>query len=322
MRKILKFLVKCATSEPLRILFSVIFLNKISYRIFNYIYERSPHILVELFVRLSRQPGFDFVWKILLPNDSEVLVNVNKDLPLSFQFALSYRWHDPGLKALETLLNDKLDLEKSYFDIGANLGIRSLYPLSVGRRTILFEPNFKLNEFTVRLFIENGFTNYKTENLLMSDKQGNANFYLSPSGYLSSVSREHAMTDRTRGVVEDIVSEMTSIDLYLAERPDEIKPGIIKIDVEGHELQVLHGAALTVKSYKPYLIVEILKGSENSELIYDFMDKLGYRCYVILNNVHLKLKFLTTPADMNLDFRSDNFLFAESDEIIREFVIS
>lgn len=171
------------------------------------------------------------------------------------------------------------------------------------------------------MFIENGFTNYKTENLLMSDKQGNANFYLSPSGYLSSVSREHAMTDKTKGVVEDIVSEMTSIDLYLAERPDEIIPGIIKIDVEGHELQVLQGAITTINNNKPYLIVEILKGSENSELIYDLMDKMGYRCYVILNNIHLKLKLLTTPADMNIDFKSENFLFAESDEFIREFVI-
>ena len=51
-------------------------------------------------------------------------------------------------------------------------------------------------------------------------------------------------------------------------------PSIIKIDVEGHELNVLKGAVNTIKKHKPMILIEIHQ-FENSE-IPEFIESLGY----------------------------------------------
>ena len=51
-------------------------------------------------------------------------------------------------------------------------------------------------------------------------------------------------------------------------------PSIIKIDVEGHELQVLEGAINTIKTHMPMILIEI-HNFENSE-IPKFLENLGY----------------------------------------------
>ena len=62
------------------------------------------------------------------------------------------------------------------------------------------------------------------------------------------------------------------------ERLDDIYTGVpsfIKIDVEGHELQVLKGASETIKKYKPSILIEIHNFSEDSE-VHQYLKSLGY----------------------------------------------
>ena len=62
------------------------------------------------------------------------------------------------------------------------------------------------------------------------------------------------------------------------ERLDDIYTGVpsfIKIDVEGHELQVLKGATETIKKHKPTILIEIHDFSEDSE-IHQYLKSLGY----------------------------------------------
>lgn len=49
----------------------------------------------------------------------------------------------------------------------------------------------------------------------------------------------------------------------------------IKIDVEGHELEVLQGARETLLKYRPVVFVEI--SSENKTKVHEYLTKLGYR---------------------------------------------
>jgi len=70
------------------------------------------------------------------------------------------------------------------------------------------------------------------------------------------------------------------------ERLDDIIPQdqpveLIKIDVEGAELEVLKGAKRILRSYKPVVLFEFGKGGSDlygatAELMYDFFDELGY----------------------------------------------
>ena len=56
--------------------------------------------------------------------------------------------------------------------------------------------------------------------------------------------------------------------------------GFIKIDVEGHELEVIKGAKETINKYNPILLVEIEKRhSKESEETINFINNLGYECF-------------------------------------------
>jgi hypothetical protein len=60
-------------------------------------------------------------------------------------------------------------------------------------------------------------------------------------------------------------------------RLDDIYKGrvsLIKIDVEGHELEVLKGAENTIKKYMPTLLIEIFD-FENNE-VPKYLKSLGY----------------------------------------------
>jgi FkbM family methyltransferase len=309
-------IVKMLFNDLSKSLFSFLFLNKLTIGVFNYVFENSPGFLLEAFVRLSKQPDFDFIWKILLSGKKKIFVRVQKNNPQSFQFALSYKWHDRGLRKLETILNDRLDKNSIYIDIGANLGLRSVYSLSQGRKTILFEPNPKLRKFTESLFNDNNFKNFVIENVCISNNAGSSRFYISPSSYLSSLELEHATSDQTEGNVEEINVDKVTLDEYLKTNAATESPSIIKIDVEGHEYEVIEGALLTIYKHRPFLLIEVLRESPKSELLFKKLHEISYNCYAILKTSSLTLVRINDPDQFKVDYSTDNYLFAPEDEAL------
>ena len=104
--------------------------------ILNICYEFAPHWLRNIFIKIAggtpryvSQPKHDFIWKIYLSNNVQFKVPVDSRDIKTWQFAISYKWHDIGLKTIEEFLNNKIPLEKVFLDIGANLSLRSLYSL-------------------------------------------------------------------------------------------------------------------------------------------------------------------------------------------------
>jgi FkbM family methyltransferase len=78
-------------------------------------------------------------------------------------------------------------------------------------------------------------------------------------------------TQKTDGMDE---STKTTVSCH---RLDDIYKGrvsLIKIDVEGHELEVLKGAENTIKKYMPTLLIEIFD-FENNE-VPKYLKSLGY----------------------------------------------
>jgi len=85
----------------------------------------------------------------------------------------------------------------------------------------------------------------------------------------------------------------------------ENKIGFIKIDVEGHELEVIEGALKTIKENKPVLLVEI-EEKHSKRMVIDsikYIENIGYKCYFEKNKELLQVEKL---KNVNEEF---NFFF-------------
>jgi hypothetical protein len=71
---------------------------------------------------------------------------------------------------------------------------------------------------------------------------------------------------------------MLTIDQLVTNRVD-----LIKIDVEGMELDVLEGAQASLLRYKPIMLIEVIK--TNRQLLQDRLISLGYKLFPMGINV-------------------------------------
>lgn len=158
------------------------------------------------------------------------------------------------------------------FDIGAHLGLHTLFYSAVADQVVAFEPapgNYARLAENVAL---NGRTNVSMWNVALSDRSAVLDFLdngISQTGTLLMNAR-HAQGFRKIQVQ--------------AHRLDELElpaPDLIKIDCEGAELQVLRGAAETLRRYRPVLHLEVhpLLGVSEAE-VREFLDSAGYTIQV------------------------------------------
>jgi FkbM family methyltransferase len=134
-------------------------------------------------------------------------------------------------------------------DIGANIGqMTNLMRHQVGPRgkVISFEPHPELfSELSYNakdLAPTRGIGAVELHNLALSDVTGDGFMNV---GNLWSINRGMAkIVDKTDGEDSLVPVRMSSLDAALGE---EIRVGLCKVDVEGHELKVLKGAAHLLK---------------------------------------------------------------------------
>ena len=67
----------------------------------------------------------------------------------------------------------------------------------------------------------------------------------------------------------------------------------IKIDVEGHELSVLHGLEKTIEKHRPYLYVETR--SETTETVPEHLSQLKYRAIYNYSRYEGVINFMFEP---------------------------
>ncbi|WP_319421334.1 FkbM family methyltransferase [Pleurocapsa sp. FMAR1] len=255
----------------------------------NFPYEYAPEKIRDFFVKhisVAGAPRTDYTWILCLSNKVKLKVPVKNGDLKSWQFAQSYKWHERGLRKVEDFLHNNIPIEKVFLDIGANLGIRSLYPLSLNRPVVLFEPNSYLRSFTEELFALNNFKKFTIENICLGNHNTTTELFISKSSYLSSVIQHYAELDE---VVDTISVPMMKLDDYNRNRLTEKSIGALKIDVEGFEIEVLSGAMQLLIENKPVVIVEAQH--DNWQKIADFFDNLNlkYKGFLITNNVKAPL---------------------------------
>lgn len=146
-------------------------------------------------------------------------------------------------------------------DIGANMGCVSQMLSVNNMKVVAFEPQPELVKCLERNFTGEinqfalGSREYK-EIMPKYDYSSNGSFgqaSLGTSSYLGSI----------------------EVDVKTLDSLTFDRVGFIKIDVEGHELEVLKGARNTILRDRPYMYIEDDR-HEKSASLYDYLDELEY----------------------------------------------
>jgi FkbM family methyltransferase len=172
-------------------------------------------------------------------------------------------------KELDVLLGLEFPEEMIFWDVGANVGI---YSVLFGKKfpagkVIAFEPNFSLHVLLTQNLDLNGVNNVRVENFALSNAKGVGQIEISKgragAGKIKSTLAED---------YEDKSFPIITGDMYVKDFPEAI-PSLIKIDVEGHEPEVIEGLSHVLRQYKPVLMIEVFGNlwDLNREEIWDQM---------------------------------------------------
>lgn len=204
-------------------------------------------------------------------------------------------------------------------DIGANKG-GYLYWMKkkVGRsgKVYAFEPQKILFTYLKDTLIAMNTKNVIVENFGISDEEREVSFFVPKKKSGVSQGARIDFLDDGKIYVESKINTVT-LDQYFYDK--NIFPHLIKIDVEGHEKQVINGALELLKAARPKLILEAenrhLSGGEISE-IFDIICNLGYAGYFYDKN---KLKVLI-EFDAKVHQRITEGKFWEAPDYINNFI--
>ena len=135
-------------------------------------------------------------------------------------------------------------------DVGANLGYYTFKMAKRFKHVYSFEPNPNAS-FPIRT---SGFHNVTLIDLALSDTHGSAELKIPVIGKVVLAGWASLIPGNCPGADHHLVRQVELATLDEFELADV---ALIKIDVEGHELEVLRGARQTISASRPILIVEI-----------------------------------------------------------------
>jgi FkbM family methyltransferase len=175
----------------------------------------------------------------------------------------------------QLLLKQTLQSGDLFVDVGANEGMMSLLGsrlVGYTGRVIAFEPNETPRGIFQANVARNGITNIDIKAAGLGEKSGMLDLFV-PSintgeGTFTPTGRSDGVRIKCPVVVGDDVL-------------DGEKPRLIKIDVEGFELNVLRGLKKTLVEKRPIVVMEMIeehlaRASTSPQELISFLAELGY----------------------------------------------
>lgn len=159
-------------------------------------------------------------------------------------------------------LRDFLPMQAKIFDVGSNIGDKTLYYLSLGaERVVCIEPHPQVVTVLKNRYVKD--SRVVVEALGLSDKEGVVSFFPAKSSVISTMSNDWKLGRFKREQWEsEIQVPVTTLDSMIEKYGI---PDFCKIDVEGYELNVLMGLTHRI----PHL---------SFEFAYEFLDKKTKPC--------------------------------------------
>ncbi len=139
------------------------------------------------------------------------------------------------------------DTEHDFVDVGANNGIYSLHAQDYARSVLAFEPHPHVARRLRKVLGDKA-----VREIALSDHSGTADLTIPTSWGCDVDTRSSLEKDANPGF------ELRRVSVRL-EKLDSIPTssiGVMKVDVEGHELAVVNGAVVTLSRDRPTVIIE------------------------------------------------------------------
>ncbi|MBC7802824.1 MAG: FkbM family methyltransferase [Candidatus Parcubacteria bacterium] len=191
------------------------------------------------------------------------------------------RWLRPGMQAV---------------DVGANIGVYTVamaHAVGAGGRVWAFEPTPYPADFLEHSIGLNGFGNVVLSRSAVSDRQGSLAFSAGRHAELNAV----ATPENAAGADLLNVNAVTLDGAAAAQVWKDID--LLKLDVEGHELEAVQGGAGFLGAQSPLVMFEI-KADETVDLrALGPLAQLGYQFYRLLPGPLWLVPFDPEGADSN-----------------------
>lgn len=175
----------------------------------------------------------------------------------------------------EALFCKYLDASGDFVDVGANIGYYSAYAAPFVRRVFSFEPDARNHAPLAANAALAG--NIHIHKVALSSEAGEATLDASKNSEVSRLTREPDATGQKQTVA------VQTLDGFAREHPDLRVCGL-KIDTEGHELEILRGGRETIIRDQPLILAELMRwpgqGGENEfRALAEFAAGIGYSIY-------------------------------------------
>ena len=187
-------------------------------------------------------------------------------------------------------------------DIGANVGVWSYWLSKYAKQVESFEPNPKVFNALKNIKIKN----VNSYNIALSNKTGSVDLLI-PKGSKGFSNQGASLSSiKVQGEHKSISIEAKRLDEY-----NFLDVDFIKIDVEGHEHEVIEGARETIKKFKPTMVIEMEEKHNQIPIEEQIssVEKMGYQCCVFINETIIKIKEIDLDKFHRNPTNKDTYLF-------------
>lgn len=224
----------------------------------------------------------------------------------------SYLSREPELRLLRGLV----DPQKVAVDVGANRGVYAYVLSLLAQKVVAFEPIPTLCD----ALLASELSNVEVRQVALSSESGEATLHIPSIDGRELDTRASLNTPATEQRARTITVPTARLDAI----DDLGDVGFVKIDVEGHEMEVLRGATGLLQSQRPNLVVEIEQRFLDVDVhgVFDWICAFGYRGafwhrgrlhpltdFNVDVHQHAHVDNLMSPDYVN------NFLFKATDEV-------
>jgi FkbM family methyltransferase len=231
----------------------------------------------------------------LLVRDRTVVVPdfdgcLSLELSLGGHMGSQIFWYGSYSRHILRVMDALLEPGMVVVDVGANLGEITLVAarrVGASGRVLAFEPVDEIADRLDRNVAMNDLFQVTVCRVGLSDHVGTADLYTSRRPFHDRTHHEGLSSlyaDEERDSPVQTIA-LTTLDAVRAEQALE-RLDLLKIDVEGAELEVLRGARETIAATQPWIIVEVNRGTSRNanvrpEDILGLLAEQGYRFYRI-----------------------------------------